>query len=70
MKYYSTNNKNLKVSLRDAVIQGLAPDNGLYMPEHIPTLPNSFFESLHSLSLKDIALHAAKNLLGEDLPNE
>lgn len=69
MKYYSTNNKNLKISLRDAVIQGLAPDNGLYMPEHIPTLPNSFFESLPSLSLKDIAFEVARNLIGEDLPN-
>lgn len=68
MKYYSTNNKNLKVSLRDAVIQGLAPDNGLYMPEHIPTLPNSFFESLPGLSLKEIALEVAKNLMGNDLP--
>ncbi|MEQ1585687.1 MAG: threonine synthase [Cyclobacteriaceae bacterium] len=68
MKYYSTNNKSLQVSLRDAVIQGLAPDNGLYMPEHIPTLPNSFFESLPGLSLKDIAFEVAKNLMGNDLP--
>jgi threonine synthase len=68
MKYYSTNNKNLKVSLRDAVIQGLAPDNGLYMPEHIPTLPNSFFESVPGLSLKDIGFEVAKNLIGNDLP--
>lgn len=68
MKYYSTNNKNQKVSLRDAVIQGLAPDNGLYLPEHIPTLSNSFFESLPDLLLKDIALEVAKNLIDNDLP--
>ncbi|MEK7623363.1 MAG: hypothetical protein AAB408_01690 [Patescibacteria group bacterium] len=32
MKLYSTNNKNLVVSLREAVLQGLSPDGGLFMP--------------------------------------
>jgi threonine synthase len=68
MNYYSTNNKNLKVSLREAVIQGLAPDNGLYMPESIPTLPSSFFESLHKLSFQEIGFQVAKNLIGNDIP--
>ncbi len=68
MNYYSTNNKNQKVSLREAVIQGLAPDNGLYMPESIPTLPSSFFESLHKLSFQEIGFQVAKNLIGNDIP--
>jgi len=68
MNYYSTNNRNLKVSLREAVIQGLAPDNGLYMPESIPTLSASFFESLSQLSFQEIGFHVAKNLIGEDIP--
>lgn len=46
MKYYSTNNRDRKVSLREAVIQGLAPDNGLYMPEYIPVLPDFFINAL------------------------
>ena len=68
MNYYSTNNKNLKVSLREAVVQGLAPDNGLYMPARIPTLSTSFFESLPQLSFQDIGFQVAKNLIGEDIP--
>jgi threonine synthase len=68
MNYYSTNNKNQKVSLREAVIQGLAPDNGLYMPERIPVLPNSFFESLSKLSFQEIGFQVAKNLIGNDIP--
>jgi threonine synthase len=68
MNYYSTKNKNQKVSLREAVIQGLAPDNGLYMPEHIPVLPNSFFESLPKLSFQEIGFQVAKNLIGDDIP--
>ncbi len=68
MNYYSTNNKNLKVSLREAVIQGLAPNNGLYMPETIPDLPASFFESLYQLSFQEIGFQVAKNLIGNDIP--
>ncbi len=68
MKYYSTNNSNIKVSLREAVIQGLTPDNGLYMPESIPVLPASFFESLSQLSFQEIGFQVAKNLIGEDIP--
>lgn len=68
MNYYSTNNKNLKVSLKEAVIQGLAPNNGLYMPEQIPVLPNSFFESLPKLSFQEIGFQVAKNLIGDDIP--
>jgi len=68
MQYYSTNNRQLKVSLQQAVIEGLAPDNGLYMPEYFRPLPNSFFESLQSLSLKEIAWQVTNNMIGEDLP--
>jgi threonine synthase len=68
MKFYSTNNKDRKVSLREAVIQGLAPDNGLYMPEEIPVLPEKFFEGIHELSLKDIAFAVAENLTKGELP--
>ena len=68
MIYYSTNNKNQRVSLREAVIQGLAPDNGLYMPESIPVLSASFFESLSQLSFQEIGFRVAKSLIGEDIP--
>lgn len=68
MNYYSTNNKSHRVSLREAVIQGLAPDNGLYMPESIPVLPASFFESLSQLPFQEIGFQVAKNLIGEDIP--
>jgi len=68
MNYYSTNSKSILVSLQDAVVQGLAPDNGLYMPEYIPTLPVSFFESLSEKSFKEIGFEVAKNLIGEDIP--
>lgn len=67
MKFYSTNNRNLKVNLKEAVTQGLAPDNGLYMPEHTPVLPQHFFEKLPLLSFQDMSYTVAKNIIGNDV---
>jgi len=68
MKYYSTHDKNHRVSLQQAVVHGLAPDNGLYMPESIPKLSDSFFKTLPDKSFKEISLEVAKNLIGNDIP--
>lgn len=68
MKFYSTNNKNHRVDLRTAVIQGLAPDNGLYMPERIPVFNQSFIQSLPDLSFQQIGFEVARAMLGNDLP--
>lgn len=68
MKFYSTNNRNLQVSLQEAVMQGLAPDNGLFMPDHIPQFPIGFFKDIFHKSFKDLAQEVVSALLGEDLP--
>ncbi len=68
MRYYSTNNSSLFSSLKEAVLQGLAPDNGLYMPETIPVFPGSFFESLHQLNFRQIAMEVARKFAGEEIP--
>lgn len=68
MIFYSTNNKSLKVSLRDAVLKGLADDGGLFMPERIPQLPRNFFESIRQQSPYEISLSVARVFLGEDIP--
>lgn len=70
MKYYSTLDKNHSVSLQEAVLRGLAPGQGLYMPEQIPVLSNSFFDSMSSMTFQEIGLQIAKHLVGEDLPGK
>jgi len=70
MKFYSTNNKDLVVDLKDAVLQGLAPDNGLYMPEYIPRLPEEFFSSISQRSIQEIAFTVSQSFLGDDLSDE
>lgn len=68
MKYYSTIDKNHSVSLQEAVLQGLAPGQGLYMPEHIPQLPKSFFNTMASMTFQEIGMVVANALVGEDVP--
>lgn len=54
MKFYSTSNSSHQVSLAEAVIKGLAPDQGLYMPEVIPVLEESFFADLSKMTFQEI----------------
>ena len=67
MKYYSTKNIKHQVSLKEVVLKGLPPDNGLYMPQSIPRLPQTFFENLETLSLPEMAYKVADAFFGEDL---
>jgi len=68
MRYYSTNNRNAFVSLKEAVLQGLAADNGLYMPESIPVFPKEFFETIHEMDFRQIALAVAGKFTEGEIP--
>lgn len=70
MQLYSTKKQSAEVSFQEAIFQGLPPDNGLYVPCEIPTLPASFFDNIEQLSLTDIALEVSKRLLGDEIPTE
>jgi threonine synthase len=67
MDYYSTNKTIKKVSLEEAVIKGLADDNGLFMPERIQRLPDDFFEIMQTMSFQEIAYTVADVFFGEDI---
>ncbi len=70
MNYYSLNKKAPKVSFQEAVIQGLAPDKGLYFPESISKLPQSFFDSIENLSNEEIAFEVIKQFVGDEIPQK
>ena len=38
MLYHSTRGQSPSVDSAEAVLEGLAPDGGLYMPENLPAL--------------------------------
>ena len=68
MNYYSTNGKCEPVNFRDAVLQGLAPDGGLWMPAALPPLPGQIIRELPKLSLIEIANEVAACFVEDELP--
>ena len=70
MKYYSTNKSTANVSLEEAVTKGLANDKGLFMPEQIKSLPQSFFDNLSNMSLQEISYEVAKSFFGDDVDDK
>jgi threonine synthase len=70
MKYFSLNNKSHLVSFEQAVINGLAPDKGLYFPENITPLSKDFFDSIETASNSEIAYEVIKQFVGNEIPEE
>ncbi|MBD1260619.1 threonine synthase [Maribacter polysiphoniae] len=70
MNFYSLNKKAPNVSFKDAVIKGIAPDKGLYFPESITPLPQSFFEDIETLSNEEIAFTAIHQFVRTDIPDD
>ena len=69
MKFYSTNNRDLQLDIKEAVIKGLSSDNGLFMPEYIPVLPESFINNLSNLSLQEIAMAVLQPYFSNAIPD-
>lgn len=70
MRYYSTGKMAPEVPLSQAVKNGLAPDRGLYMPERIVRLPESFYSGIGSMTFGGIASVVADAFFGDDIPED
>ena len=62
LHYKSTRNSNLKVTASEAILIGLAPDGGLFVPEKLPTLDVSM-EQLKDMSYQETAYAVMKQFL-------
>lgn len=65
MKFVSTNGKSPAVSFRDALFHGMAPDGGLYAPDHFPKSSASSMERLHDETLPTIGLEILSRFIDE-----
>ncbi|WGH76658.1 threonine synthase [Tenacibaculum tangerinum] len=70
MNYYSLNHKSPNVSFEEAVVNGLAPDRGLYFPENVTPLPKEFIDNIGEYSNEEIAYQAIKQFVGDEIPKE
>ncbi|NQY06364.1 MAG: threonine synthase [Flavobacteriaceae bacterium] len=60
MKFYSLNNRKHTVSFKEAVINGIAPDKGLYFPEKITRLRNYVLNNLDDMTNYEVAFESMK----------
>ena len=67
MKYYSLNRQSPAVDFKEATIRGQAPDKGLYFPESIPQLPESFLKEIETLSNEEIAFEMIRPYVGQTI---
>src|SRR5512137_463985 len=76
--YYSTN-RNLEkakgivpfkghVSFKEALLQGQAPDEGLFMPDRIPALSQRHIMALKGKPYAASAMPVAKAFLADEIP--
>lgn len=70
MKFLSTRGNTPPTAIDDALIAGLAPDGGLYVPEHIPSFArgNAAETSLAATATEVLAPYFAESQLREALP--
>ncbi|CAL1517559.1 threonine synthase [Chitinophaga sp. MM2321] len=70
MQYFSLQNQQQQVSFETAVVQGIAPDKGLYFPEQIPTLDKDFIANLHDYTDHEIGYKVIRPFVGDEIPEE
>lgn len=62
----STRGSAPAVSFREAVLAGLAPDGGLYVPQTIPRKSDAWWKALRGKSFQDVAIAVASELAGDE----
>ena len=70
MKFYSTKDKSLRISLRKAVLTGMPSDQGLYMPVSVPVLPREFLKSVPDLSFPELAFELARYFVDGEISEQ
>ncbi|KAJ2559043.1 threonine synthase [Coemansia sp. RSA 1933] len=67
MKYRSTRGKASGQSFESVVLEGLASDGGLYIPEHLPPLPADWQTAWAQLSFPELATELISLFVGDDM---
>jgi threonine synthase len=69
-QYYSTNLAAPHVSFREALLKGLAPDGGLYMPLHLPRLNATELEALSDKTYPNLASEILGRIIGNEISKD
>lgn len=70
MRYRSTSGKAPLTSLRGAVLRGLAPDGGLYMPVEVARHSPEELEEFRCLPFTEVCYRVVRPFTGAEVPDE
>tara|TARA_B100000902_G_scaffold181708_1_gene174545 strand:+ start:757 stop:2064 length:1308 start_codon:yes stop_codon:yes gene_type:complete len=70
MKYISLNHNSTPVNFKTAVINGLAPDKGLYFPEKIIDLPKKLIDNIKTIDDHELCYEVIKEYVGNDFSKD
>lgn len=70
MIYKSLSNPKLTASFKEAATTGIAPDRGLYFPDHIPVLGKSFWSEYATMDKKELGFEVMKHFVGNDIDKD
>lgn len=70
MRYVSTRGQSPSVGFVDAVLAGLAPDGGLYIPETWPTLTTAEIAAFAGAPYADVATEILARFVGDEIPRQ
>jgi threonine synthase len=65
--YYSTNLEAPNVTFREALLKGLAPDSGLYMPLHLPKLTSGELEAISKETYPELTTEIISRIIGNEI---
>ncbi len=57
------------MDLKEALLKGLAPDRGLFMPSAFPVLSRDRLLAIREMNLTEIAVELSGMLFGDDIPD-
>ena len=69
IKYYSTNLQAEVVDFKSALLKGLAPDKGLYMPKEIPVFTKAEISKFSQMEYHEIAFEVGRKFLHDQIPD-
>ncbi len=67
MKYISTRSHAAELSFEEVVLQGLATDGGLYVPEFLPSFSAKDLQHLRHLSYEELFFEVTKHFIGSEI---
>lgn len=68
IRYYSTNQHSGFFTFKEALLKGLAPDKGLFMPDDIPFITWKELKSYTDRQYHEIAFKVARKFLSTEIP--